>query len=311
MLSAQIPYAKEIQGLDWLLLPCRQHELLSTPNAENFWNICFLFQHTEKAETCSSWIHTILLSSHTETSFLGLSFSHETDLLVTKSPLCSFRKLIVRQVLQPQGALNALFFILGNVFLLLMRVLLIPVEVSRKDHSGIHCYFTYKIATAFCQLMDEHHYLHRSYRRGSCNISDYRKGTCFLCWVCILLLGDAKVGFCSPQASRWFKHFLPPQLGLMSSLPIVSTLCQIIIYLSSPHTTRQVEIQSNGRGRDLYLKNVFDMRPPKGLGYCSSPEFLVLSKPHSSRRCTERSVLAAVMGTFMFWVGKEAELPWD
>lgn len=43
MLSAQIPYAKEIQGLDRLLLPCRQHELLSTPNAENFWNICFVF----------------------------------------------------------------------------------------------------------------------------------------------------------------------------------------------------------------------------------------------------------------------------
>lgn len=43
MLSAQFPYAKEIQGLEWLLLPCRQRELLSTPNAENFWSICSLF----------------------------------------------------------------------------------------------------------------------------------------------------------------------------------------------------------------------------------------------------------------------------
>lgn len=35
MPSAPIPYAKEIQGLCWLLLPRRPHELLSTPNADN------------------------------------------------------------------------------------------------------------------------------------------------------------------------------------------------------------------------------------------------------------------------------------
>lgn len=35
MPSALTPYAKEIQGLCWLLLPHRHHELLSTPSADN------------------------------------------------------------------------------------------------------------------------------------------------------------------------------------------------------------------------------------------------------------------------------------
>jgi len=43
MLSAQIPYAKEIQGLGWLLSPPSQREHLSAPNAENFCNIWFVF----------------------------------------------------------------------------------------------------------------------------------------------------------------------------------------------------------------------------------------------------------------------------
>lgn len=109
-------------------------------------------------------------------------------------------------------------------FLLLMRVPVMLVEVSRKESvSLIPLFSCLQGHHSFPSLRDERFYLHQRCGKGSCNILTAGKGPPF----CICRILQHLQYFATP-GRRVGQTLLPPLPGLMSSLLVVSTVCRVI-----------------------------------------------------------------------------------